>query len=455
MTSSSSSSPKISDVSYISEFVSKYQKGMEMSFVIDGKSRVCEFNQKMGSVAILLFHKERNQFLLVRQFRPAIFTSHIANLPENHGKEFSDIEWTSYDTEVGFTIELCAGLIDKEGLTPRQIASEEISEECGYRVDSDDLIHIVTFIVGAHQSGNSQHLFYAEIDETMKISEGGGNILDGEVITKVFYSLEDAMRIARPGRGEHAEVKGPPGVIFAFQWWFFILDPTKKGLIARPPTDYEWKPYNPKPIHSIEFSTDFDKKKYGFNPKRMTFTMNGITRNWDLALCPNTTTCILVDMAKKHLVLLQKMRAPVFIGRSRAMPENTGKSLEEIQFWKYDANMAYTLELVVNRVPDYEDPRKFVRIAVKQLGYDLPEESFHLQAKCIPGIGQSGDTQFIYTADVSKARVCEKEEDEDVEEIRIPFNDLASLYKQHLVGPPTTYYAIGFVLDQLLDRDVL
>lgn len=61
---------KISDVSFVTDFVSKYQKGMEMSYTLDGNSRVSEFNQKMSSVSILLFHRDLEQFLLVRQFRP-------------------------------------------------------------------------------------------------------------------------------------------------------------------------------------------------------------------------------------------------------------------------------------------------------------------------------------------------------------------------------------------------
>ncbi|EGT35858.1 hypothetical protein CAEBREN_11650 [Caenorhabditis brenneri] len=443
-------SEKIIDVSYISDFESKYQKGLEMSYAIDEKQHHCEFNMKMGSVAILIFHKEIEQFLLVRQFRPAIFTATVANLPENIGKEFDKIEWSNYSPEVGYTMELCAGLIDKEGLTPRQIASEEIAEECGYRVDPDNLIHINTFIVGAHQSGNCQYVYYTEVDESMKISEGGGNVHDGEVITKVFLSKDEACSIARPGPEEHADVKGPPGVLFALQWWFFVLDPTKKGLIANPPTGYYWQPNNMKVMTDVKFSSDFDKKKYCYNPKRMKFTMNGITRTWDLALCPSTTSCILADMAKNQLVLLQKFRPPVLVGKSRVLKENIGKQLEDINLSTADPKMAYTLELVVNRVPEYDDPRKFVRIAVKQLGYDLPESDFKFQAKCVPGIGQSGDTQFIYFADISKARICEKEEDEDIEELRVSFADLPALYRQHLVGPPTTYYAIGYALDQLL-----
>ncbi|CAP36576.1 Protein CBG19301 [Caenorhabditis briggsae] len=447
------SSPKISDVSFISDFVSKYQKGMEMTYTIDGKSRESEFNKKMGSVAIILFHKGLNKFLLVRQFRPAVFVGHVSRLPENEGKDFNEIDWNNYDPELGFTMELCAGLIDKEGLTPAEIASEEVAEECGYRVDPEDLLHITTFIVGAHQSGSLQYVYYIEVDESMKISEGGGNVHDGEVITKVFLTPEEALAIARPET--HAVVKGPPGVLFAMQWWFFILNPDRKGLIASPPSDYKFIPHNPKPISNVQFTTDFDKKKYGYNPKRMTFTMHGITRSWDLALCPDTATCIMVDMTKRQLILLQKLRPPVFIGKCRAMEENIGKSLDEIDFSSYDANMAYTLEPAVTKVPQHDDPRKFIRIAVKHLGYDLPETDFQLKGKCIPGIGQSGDTQFIYAVDVSKARICEKEEDEDIEEVRIGFNDLASLYTQHRLGAPTTYYAIGFVLDQLLERHTL
>ena len=39
----------------------------------------------------------------------------------------------------GFTLELCAGILDKEDKTLAEIAAEEVLEECGYRIDSDDL----------------------------------------------------------------------------------------------------------------------------------------------------------------------------------------------------------------------------------------------------------------------------------------------------------------------------
>ncbi len=36
--------------------------------------------------------------------------------------------------EEGITVELCAGIVDKDDLSPKQIAKEEVLEECGYDV---------------------------------------------------------------------------------------------------------------------------------------------------------------------------------------------------------------------------------------------------------------------------------------------------------------------------------
>uniref|UniRef100_A0A8R1E1V5 Uridine diphosphate glucose pyrophosphatase NUDT14 n=2 Tax=Caenorhabditis japonica TaxID=281687 RepID=A0A8R1E1V5_CAEJA len=329
---------KIENVSYITEFDSKYQKAMEMTYTLDATPRVAEFNQKMGSVAILLYHTQLSKFLLVRQFRPAVFTSLVANLPENHDKEYSEIQWSDYSPELGYTVEMCAGLIDKEGLTPEEIASEEVAEECGYNVEPSRLQSISTFVVGAHQSGNAQYLYYAEIDEQMRIGDGGGNVHEGEVISKVYWTVEEAKNVACPDGG-HCDVKGPPGVLFAFQWWFFGR---KNEKSLPPPTSYTWQPRNVRTADGIKFNTNFDRKKYGYNPKRMKFTLNSITRTWDMSLCPDTATCILVDSVKRELILLQTLRIQVLVGKSRSLEENQGKRIFDIDFGKSDPKMAYT-----------------------------------------------------------------------------------------------------------------
>ena len=61
-------------------------------------------------MAILIYNRDQNSFVLVKQFRPPVFLK----------------------DEKGFTYELCAGITDKES-TLEQIAIEEILEETGYK----------------------------------------------------------------------------------------------------------------------------------------------------------------------------------------------------------------------------------------------------------------------------------------------------------------------------------
>jgi len=91
----------------------KFIKPQRVFFTQDGKQKSWEVVQTHDSVAILLYHKEEDAFVLVKQFRPAVYL-------KNHE---------------GYTYELCAGLIDKADKSIAQIAAEEIFEECGYAVD--------------------------------------------------------------------------------------------------------------------------------------------------------------------------------------------------------------------------------------------------------------------------------------------------------------------------------
>ena len=43
---------------------------------------------------------------------------------------------------LGFTLELCAGIVDKPELSLVEVAREEV-EECGYRVPADRLTKII------------------------------------------------------------------------------------------------------------------------------------------------------------------------------------------------------------------------------------------------------------------------------------------------------------------------
>ena len=142
------------------------------------------------SVAILLYHKEEDAFVLVKQFRPAVFTAN----------------------QTGYSYELCAGIVDKEK-SLEAIALEEIEEETGYRVGPDRLERITQFYTSVGFAGSRQTLYFAELTETDRMGEGGGiGVEKIEVITlptkqaKAFLFDENKVKT--------------PGLMFAFLWFF-------------------------------------------------------------------------------------------------------------------------------------------------------------------------------------------------------------------------------------------
>lgn len=54
------------------------------------------------------------------------------------------IDTEKYPAKLGITLELCAGIVDKNK-SLSEIAAEEILEECGYKVDHEKLERIIQF----------------------------------------------------------------------------------------------------------------------------------------------------------------------------------------------------------------------------------------------------------------------------------------------------------------------
>ena len=156
----------------------------------NGLQKSWEIVQAHDSVSILIYHTEQKKFILVKQFRPAVYVNN----------------------EEGMSVELCAGIVDKE-LTLQQIAQEEIEEECGYKIPLEDVEKITSFYTSVGFAGSKQTLYYAEVDESMKVSDGGG--IEGELIEVISLSIKDAKRFIYD-----ENVVKTPGLMFSFMWWF-------------------------------------------------------------------------------------------------------------------------------------------------------------------------------------------------------------------------------------------
>ena len=168
----------------------KFIKTSFATYEQNGKAKSWEIVEAHDSVSILIYHKEKNAFILVKQFRPAVFLNN----------------------QDGMTIELCAGIVDKN-LSLAEIAMEEIEEECGYRVPVDSIEKITSFHTSVGFAGSKQMLYYVEVDERMKVSEGGG--VDDEQIEVVTLPLEHAKVLIYD-----ESIAKTPGLMFAFMWYF-------------------------------------------------------------------------------------------------------------------------------------------------------------------------------------------------------------------------------------------
>ena len=156
----------------------------------DGIKKSWEIVQAHDSVAILIYHKEKEAFILVKQFRPAVYLNN----------------------DDGMTVELCAGIVDKK-LSLVQIAQEEIEEECGYAIPLDDIAKITSFHTSVGFAGSKQTLYFTQVDESMKVSEGGG--VDHEQIEVVYLLLKEAQALIYD-----ESIAKTPGLMFAFMWYF-------------------------------------------------------------------------------------------------------------------------------------------------------------------------------------------------------------------------------------------
>jgi len=171
----------------------RYVKPYQISFDLCGRPVRWECVKAHDSVSALLYHEDKDAFLLVKQFRPAVwFNIQSAKTgPLNLTQE----------GEEGYTYELCAGLMDK-GKSEEQTVIEEIA------------IERITSTRGALGFGGArQTMFFAAINDDMKIGEGGG--IDGENIELAYVPVKDARKFMFDESKSKAA-----GLLFAFMWFF-------------------------------------------------------------------------------------------------------------------------------------------------------------------------------------------------------------------------------------------
>jgi len=158
---------------------SSFVKPQSITYSLDGESRRWDMVESHSSVAILLYHRQLDSLILVRQFRPAVYVSESRAAAPGAPR---------LPLTAGLTFELCAGIVDKDK-TLKEIAHEEILEETGFSVPLDSIVELTSFISAIGISGARQTMFMAEVDDSMKTHDGGGLDHDGEAIEVVALPM--------------------------------------------------------------------------------------------------------------------------------------------------------------------------------------------------------------------------------------------------------------------------
>ncbi|KAI1897770.1 hypothetical protein AGOR_G00086690 [Albula goreensis] len=237
---------------------SNHLKPFRVHYSQNGTKKSWDFMRTHESVSILIFNTTSHCFILVKQFRPAVYvcewerskpgraeekeegeSAAAGSAPEEEMEKKEAEPEAEGDGEgagetgsapdlppvsVGVTYELCAGLVDKPDLPLEEIARQGVLHECGYDVPAAKLRRITSYRSGVGVTGAKQTLFYAEVSEEnhvgVTVAEGETKPREGEVVK---VPLHEAMTFAY----DESIPKTMP-VIFSFVWFHSNMSPKYK-----------------------------------------------------------------------------------------------------------------------------------------------------------------------------------------------------------------------------------
>ena len=137
------------------------------------------YNRGDGA-AILVYNPIKKTVILTKQFRMPTYLNGNSN---------------------GMLIEVCAGLLDEND--PLTCIINEVEEEIGYEIKNPIKIFELYSSPGAVTE--IIHYFIAEVNDTMKISEGGGLASETEEIEVLELSFEKAFAMISTGEIQDAK----------------------------------------------------------------------------------------------------------------------------------------------------------------------------------------------------------------------------------------------------------
>ena len=171
-----------------------------------------------SSVSCLIYNVDKRCVILVKQFRPVVYLNQVIEAGDetaNPDSLMTNLNWSKVSPNEGITFELCAGICDKKKSLVETI-KEELLEETGYEVDVKNIHKLRSVRIGVGLFGSLHTIFYTEVRESMKVTDGGGNATEGELIELFELKEENIKEFINDD--QHAK---PPGLLYALMWFLY------------------------------------------------------------------------------------------------------------------------------------------------------------------------------------------------------------------------------------------
>uniref|UniRef100_A0A240SX77 Uridine diphosphate glucose pyrophosphatase NUDT14 n=1 Tax=Glossina pallidipes TaxID=7398 RepID=A0A240SX77_GLOPL len=194
---------------------SVYVKTFRLHYIQNGKEKSWDGLKVHDSVSIIIFNTTRKKLVFVKQFRPAVYHSIVTS----SGGDVANVDLHKFPIKLGITIEMCAGIVDKNK-SWCEIAREEMLEECGYDVPVDQLEEVFSYRSGVGTQGSKQIMYYCEVTDDQKKFLGGGT--GDEIIDVVEYSVEEAREMVN----RQHNINSPPSCLLGILW--FLMNKKRK-----------------------------------------------------------------------------------------------------------------------------------------------------------------------------------------------------------------------------------
>ncbi|KAH8420889.1 hypothetical protein KR222_008305, partial [Zaprionus bogoriensis] len=189
---------------------SKWMSPLQIHYIENGMQKSRDIMKMFDAVVVILYNVSKKKLVYVRQFRPAVYhrlvTGPSSEIPQGC------IDLKQFPSNLAITLELAGGLVDN-GKSAVETASNEVFEECGYKIPEDRIELVYTYKSGIGPACSVHTMFYCEVCDDEKIAEGGG--VHDESIQVVELSVPDSRNLVRQG----AAINTGPETVLGIQWF--------------------------------------------------------------------------------------------------------------------------------------------------------------------------------------------------------------------------------------------